>query len=262
MRIMSRRAIALSLLPGLVLDDCVTDAFGGSSGCRSQQIRLTVRSSGESCSSSGRFETGGAAYVGPRRAARGTAVADTGGEKAFATGGAERVAELLAGERAGEGAVFFNRVAAINRDLSVLMANVLAEERLRERLAGGRRKSKKRRLAPSPAGDDVERQGAGRSSGRWGVKTLFSGALKRFSRRPLDGEGGVTGLRPSQARRVGTGEERENEDELVVLDAFAASGVRALRCVRSTLSYPVWALLFVACSTLQGIPSPDSWPTT
>lgn len=221
----SRRAIALSLLPGLVLDDCVVDAFGGSSNrYRPQHARLTVHSS-KTCTAA-------------RDAA---AAADTGGERAFATGGAERVAELLAGESAGEGAVFFNRVGAINRDLSVLMANVLAEERLRERLAGGRRRSKKRRRAPplppqSSLADDVERQGAGQSSGRWGVTALFSGALRRFSRRRLDGKGGATGLHPSDGRGVGAGEEQENEDELVVLDAFAASGVRALRCVHcSTL---------------------------
>ena len=210
----SRRAIALSLLSGLVLDDCVTDAFGGTSRYRPQQTRSAARS-GRTCS------------------ARDTAPADIGGEQVFVTGGAEKVAELLAGESAGDGAVFYNRVGAINRDLSVLMANVLAEERLRERLSG-RRKSKKRRLAPpsSPVGG-VQRQEAGPRSKRWGLTGLFSGALRRLSRRRVDGTDGAAGMigeYPCEGRKVGAEEEQDNEDELVVLDAFAASGVRALRC--------------------------------
>ncbi|CAM9865018.1 unnamed protein product, partial [Laminaria digitata] len=48
-------------------------------------------------------------------------------------GGAEGIAQRLAeGGDGGAAGVFYNRVGAINRDLSILMANVLAEERSKE----------------------------------------------------------------------------------------------------------------------------------
>ncbi|CAN0103596.1 unnamed protein product, partial [Ectocarpus sp. 12 AP-2014] len=159
-----------------------------------------------------------------------------GSEDAFATGGAERVAELLAGESAGEGAVFYNRVGAINRDLSVLMANVLAEERVRERLAG--KKRKKRQIPPtsrpSPAdstlrsraslADYVTQGGAARSSTSWGVRAFVKGALRRLSRGYWGG--GVERVSNNADQQE---EPREDEDGILILDAFAASGVRALR---------------------------------
>lgn len=159
-------------------------------------------------------------------------------EDAFVTGGAERVAELLAGEGAGEGAVFYNRVGAINRDLSVLMANVLAEERVRERLAGKR--SKKRPIPPtsrpSPAdgtlrssraslAGGVTQSGAAKSRKGWGVRAFAKVALGRLSRRCWGG--GVERVSNNEDQQE---EPREDEDGLHVLDAFAASGVRALRC--------------------------------
>lgn len=166
-------------------------------------------------------------------------------EEAFATGGAERVAELLAGESAGEGAVFYNRVGAINRDLSVLMANVLAEERVREQLAG--KKRKKRQIPPtsrpSPAdgtlrsraslADDVTQGGAARSSKGWGVRAFVKGALGRLSRGCWGG--GVERVSNNEDQQE---EPREDEDGILILDAFAASGVRALRCAVCKYAYP------------------------
>ncbi|CAB1121059.1 unnamed protein product [Ectocarpus sp. CCAP 1310/34] len=163
------------------------------------------------------------------------AVATVGcSEEAFATGGAERVAELLAGESADEGAVFYNRVGAINRDLSVLMANVLAEERVRERLAG--KKRKKRQIPPTsrPSSadgtlrsraslvDDVT-QGGTASKG-WGVWLFAKGALGRLSRGCWGG--GVERVSNNEDQQEAP---REDEDGILILDAFAASGVRALR---------------------------------
>ncbi|CAM9448333.1 unnamed protein product [Ectocarpus sp. 6 AP-2014] len=177
-----------------------------------------------------------------RRASRGrtgcwaAATAVGCSEETFATGGAERVAELLAGESAGEGAVFYNRVGAINRDLSVLMANVLAEERVRERLAG--KKRKRRQIPPtsrpSPADGTLRSRsslahgmahsGEARSSKVWGVRAFVKGALGRLSRGCWGG--GVARVSNNEDQQD---EPREDEDGLLILDAFAASGVRALR---------------------------------
>lgn len=158
---------------------------------------------------------------------------ESSGEQVFAAGGAEKIAELLAAANMGEDAVFYNRVGAINRDLSVLMANVLAEERLKESLglAGKKRKKRKVPLPSQPSPDNGIMQGEdSRRKIRSGVKSFFSWALRRISRRRLDGsdatvlaEEGPRGTRPQELD--------EDEVGLVVLDAFAASGVRALRWV-------------------------------
>lgn len=114
--------------------------------------------------------------------------------------GAEDVAERLAGgeglncddgvvHSSGKAGVFYNRVGAINRDLSVLMANVLAEERIAGRYG---KKKKRRRMRSTPATSATADNGAAKSSG-------------------VTSAGDV------------------EEEGLVVLDAFAASGVRALR---------------------------------
>lgn len=121
------------------------------------------------------------------------------GDVVFLEEGAEEIAERLAGG-AGDGVgVFYNRVGAINRDLSVLMANVLAEERLNER-------SRKKRTRPTNMGTVNDPSGAAEA----GATSGCAGAT-------ASGENGT---------------EEKDEGEgggLVVLDAFAASGVRALR---------------------------------
>lgn len=117
--------------------------------------------------------------------------------------GAEDVSERLArGEKlsgdngvirsTGKAGVFYNRVGAINRDLSVLMANVLAEERM---VGRDRRKKKRRRMGPTPATSATVDNNAAFISGE-----------------------------------TSAGEGDAEKEGLVVLDAFAASGVRALRC--------------------------------
>lgn len=107
--------------------------------------------------------------------------------------GAEDVAERLAGgERLksttgnSSAGVFYNRVGAISRDLSVLMANVLAEERM---AASGRTRKTKNAVEATTAASLGEDSSGARTN-------------------------------------AGDGTERNG---LVVLDAFAASGVRALR---------------------------------
>lgn len=123
--------------------------------------------------------------------------------------GAEDVAEQLAGgeglARAEEGAditsnagVFYNRVGAINRDLSVLMVNVLAEERIAERDSKERERTEHFRASTSmPKGS---------------------------------GGGACVALQNKTVGASGTGAANYvNQEGLVVLDAFAASGVRALR---------------------------------
>lgn len=123
----------------------------------------------------------------------------------FLAGGAEDLAEWLSrdessiADASGDIGVFYNRVGAINRDVSVLIANVFAEERLKERRA---RKDRKRR--PPSTGTDFPKGGAETGHGIG-----------------IDGMGvGV----------IGTEEEGDEEEEgLDVLDAFSASGVRAMR---------------------------------
>lgn len=107
--------------------------------------------------------------------------------------GAEDIVERLAGGKRlnsstgdSNAGVFYNRVGAIGRDLSVLMANILAEERM---AASGRTRKNKNAEGATIA-DSLGEDG--------------SGAL------------------------IGAGDGAESNG-LAVLDAFAASGVRALR---------------------------------
>lgn len=105
---------------------------------------------------------------------------------------AEDIAGRLAGaenQTNGAGGVFYNRLAAIGRDLSVLMASILVEERMRKL------------------------------------------RLEKF--KPDLNEGrhhsaGTARMDPSVDWRELAAETRD-EHGLVILDAFAASGVRALR---------------------------------
>lgn len=215
---MHRQAITLLLLQGLVKHGWV-GAFRGASlrgnGHSLRATRSTV------CSS--RCTTRDAA----------TAAVASSGEQVFAEGGAEKLAELLAGESAGEGAVFYNRVGTINRDLSVLMATVLREERLKESLAGKRRKKRKSQLPSQPLPDDAVAQGeAARKRRRWGMGSFLGGALGRFLRGRWGGDSvKVSAGEEEHPRDMRPQEPDEDENGLVVLDAFAASGVRALRCV-------------------------------
>lgn len=206
---MRSQAITLSLLHGLIKHGWV-EAFRVASHS-SRALRSTV-------SSVSRCTTRDAPVV-------------SSDHQVFAEGGAEKIAELLAGESAGEGAVFYNRVGAINRDLSVLMANVLAEERLKESLAGRKRKKWKEPLPSQPSPDDAIKQcDSARRRSRWGVRAFLSGALARSSRGRWGGSD-ATVLAEGRPTRDTRPHETDTDEGLVVLDAFAASGVRALRCV-------------------------------
>lgn len=225
MRVMRRQAITLSLLQGLVNHGWVA-AFRVASPRHpavGTAISRTIDHSYSSCATR-------PTVCSRRCAASDAASVVSSGEQAFATGGAEKIAELLAGESAGEGAVFYNRVGAINRDLSVLMANVLAEERLQESLTGKRHKKRKAPLPsqPSPGDSTVQGEAAGRRS-RWQVRSFFSGVLWRSSRGRWGGSD-ATVLGQERPTDKGPPEPDVDEGGLVVLDAFAASGVRALRC--------------------------------
>lgn len=246
MRCCGKRALVAAFGQALIKHGRWTNSFADSAAKTAAATDTMGKSSSQS--------QGTAAAVARRARGRtgcGAAATVSCSEEAFAAGGAERVAELLAGESAGEGAVFYNRVGAINRDLSVLMANVLAEERVRERLAG--KKRKKRQIPstsrPPPAdgtlrsraslADDKTQRGAARSSKGWGVRAFVKGALGRLSRGCWGGD----------VERVSNNEDqqeepREDEDGLLVLDAFAASGVRALRCV--VCRYATHALVFLS----------------
>lgn len=105
--------------------------------------------------------------------------------------GAEEIVERLVHDKDCGAGVFYNRVGSIGRDLGVLMANVLAQERSKERHRGGRKKG-----------------------------LLFTG--DEATARTSD-------MTPTAIYTAS--EEREKQEGLVVLDAFAASGVRALRLV-------------------------------
>lgn len=105
--------------------------------------------------------------------------------------GAEEIVERLVNDKDSRAGVFYNRVGSIGRDLGVLMANVLVQERLKERHRGARKK----RL--------------------WFV----------------DDEASARTSDTTSTAVYNAAEECEKQEGLVVLDAFAASGVRALRLV-------------------------------
>lgn len=120
--------------------------------------------------------------------------------------GAEEIVERLVNDKDCGAGVFYNRVGSIGRDLGVLMANVLAQERLNERHRGVRKK----RLW------FVDDEATARSSDTTHT-TVYNAA-----------------------------EECEKQEGLVVLDAFAASGVRALRPVVPTAQTEA-CLCYVYC---------------
>ena len=127
-------------------------------------------------------------------------------------GGAEGVAQRLAGGGDGGAAgVFYNRVGAINRDLSILMANVLAEERLKE--GSKRRRRKARRLLSSVSSSSVDDPLETRVEGEGDTRADDAEMVVR-----------------EQSAEELKGVEEEADEGMAVLDAFAASGVRALRC--------------------------------
>lgn len=249
----SRRAIAVAILQGLIRDASIAGAFGvvpfNSSADKKSFFMQATEPVACSSSSSNRTYSSRRTRATMRRKRRcaacqaaPTAVTDDmSSEQAFAVGGAEKVAELLAAENPGE--VFYNRVGAINRDLSVLMANVLAEERLREKLAAGNKRKRKRAtpLPPphSPPAEEVvqgNRAGKNRRRGAAAVRVLLNRALERCSRGRWGGVEGTDGGGASPVLAKGhssdarqKGQEEEEEGGLVILDAFAASGVRALR---------------------------------
>ena len=115
--------------------------------------------------------------------------------------GAEEIVERLVREKSEDTAVFYNRVGALSRDLSVLMASVFAEERLKERHRADMT------INNGLSGPDGE------------------------TRRPNNGKKPAD---PLHAVKKGRGNELHEEQQgLMVLDAFAASGVRALRSAKS-----------------------------
>lgn len=253
----SRRAIAVAILQGVMKNASIADTFSVFSLKHTANGTNYFLRATEQVGTSGRSR-----YSSPptrattrrrRCAACQAAPSDvTDGmsrEQIFAAGGAEKIAELLAAEN--PSGIFYNRVGAINRDLSVLMANVLAEERLQEKLAAG--KKRKGRQAPpipsrsSPA-EGIAHSKAAKNRRRRGVRALLNWALERCSRR---GWGGVEGDDGGAAAALFTRghssdalqEEQEEEEEsgLVILDAFAASGVRALRWLLRSL--PLFAVV-------------------
>lgn len=155
-------------------------------------------------------------------------------EQQIFSGGAEKIAEHLAkGDDGGAGA-FYNRVGVINRDLSVLMATVLSEERLKERDA---KKNARLRKISSPVpllSDSAENETTG-SNDDDRCNTKDSGE------HPAE----------DQRQQLMEEEEEEGKEGLVVLDAFAASGVRALRCVYARASACV---LPTASAPLSSLP--------
>ncbi|CAM9211889.1 unnamed protein product [Hapterophycus canaliculatus] len=232
-------AIAAASAQALVLYGHGTHSFGVADGTAkfSQRInRFTIQNM-RTCASRPTKATV-SRNNDPAREVATSAADDTGSEQIFAAGGAEQIAELLAGENSSAGGVFYNRVGAINRDLSILMANVLAEERRKETLVGGKRKKRRTQTleSGSTSMDEIKQTDVARSGGRWGVGTLFKGVLRRLSQGRLRGyargradRGDATvfgGGDRSEEQREGREEDGEG---LVVLDAFAASGVRALR---------------------------------
>ena len=156
-----------------------------------------------------------------RRASAATAVENNndrggggGGGGGGGRGGAEEVARRLAESDGGEGAgVFYNRVGAINRDLSILMANVLAEERLKE--DSKRKEQKARRLILSNVNltSPVDHPN----------ETNIIGDVRADNAVGLNDVVGLTA-------QFAEGVEDDEYGGMAVLDAFAASGVRALRC--------------------------------
>lgn len=224
---MRRQAVTLLLLQGLVKHGWVA-AFRVAPPRHAGEGTTLLRKTGHS---STRSTVRSRSCTTSREAAATTALASSG-EQVFAEGGAEKIAELLAGESAGEGAVFYNRVGAINRDLSVLMATVQAEERLKESLAGKKRKRRKAPLPSQPSLDDGIAQGEAttRRRSRWGVRSFFRGALGRSSKGRRGG-GNAKVSTEEHPRDTRTPKADEDDDGLAILDAFAASGVRALRCV-------------------------------
>lgn len=191
----ARRAVALAVLQNLTKHDHVVDALG----VIPPKHSVGGTTAGFSRASAHIDRARPITTV--RSSFKPEAKGSSNEERAFA-GGAEDVAAWLAGGEGSTGGVFYNRVGAINRDLSVLLANVLAEERLHER--SSRKSRRRRRPTPpfSPPTDDLSRTGAVRNSGTRGTNDALD-----------------------------SWEEENEEDEggLVVLDAFAASGVRALR---------------------------------
>lgn len=104
---------------------------------------------------------------------------------------AEEVAEKLVGSSTQDAAtkVFYNKAGVVSRDLSVLMANLLVEERRKEV------EQKMRRCSSSSGGQEYAAGGNAPETGDSNDSTRATG----------------------------------DEYELAVLDAFAGSGVRALR---------------------------------
>lgn len=207
MRYTTRRGIAAVMMNALAKRRCVADGFGF--------VVSTKHSAGTTITAVPRFQA--SSSIRPRHRIDASRLLATRAEmpkihEYVLAAGAEDFAECLARDescsadaRGGIG-VFYNRVGAINRDISVLVANVFAEERLKEQRA---RKSRKRR--PPSAGPDPIKAGA--ETGSYGN----------------DAAGGM-GVGATGTKEEG-GEEKEEEEEegLVVLDAFSASGVRALR---------------------------------
>ena len=200
----ARRAVVMAVVQALLKNNRATDAFSAiapnhstrlmGTGVHLARARAGCRPTGEAT----------------RRVKREASA--TSSNESY--GGAEGVAQRLAeGGDGGAAGVFYNRVGAINRDLSILMANVLSEERARE--GSKRKKRKARRLlsasSSSPVDHLTDETGAEGEGDTHADDTVGSGEQSL-----------------EELRLKGT---HEDEDEgLTVLDAFAASGVRALRC--------------------------------
>lgn len=203
MRYTTRRVVAAVIINALTKRRCVADGFG--------LVVSTKHSAGTTITAVPRFQA--SSSIRPRHTIDASRLLATRAEmpkihECVLAAGAEDFAECLARDescsadaRGGIG-VFYNRVGAINRDISVLVANVFAEERLKEQRA---RKNRKRR--PSSAGLDPIKAGAETGYGN-------------------DAAGGMD-VGATETKEEGGGE--EEEEGLVVLDAFSASGVRALR---------------------------------
>lgn len=212
----TRRAVVMAVVQTMLKNSRATDAFSAIASKHSTSSMETgvhlARARAGGCIHLARARAGGCRPAGEgTRCVKREASATSSNES---YGGAEGVAQRLAeGGDGGAAGVFYNRVGAINRDLSILMANVLAEERSRE--GSKRKKRKARRLLSAPCSSPVDHP---------------------VDETGAEGEGdtradGVVGSReqsPEELRLEGT---KGDEDEgMAVLDAFAASGVRALRC--------------------------------